>query len=108
MTEQQQQPMNPRYKITRLDNEGNPLLTLEECQQFFAAHSDFTYEDSFGAKQNGVTMKIAGHFFMWQVGEAKIPFRFYEGEIYVAISHPIILDKTIDLARQLEAMYVEG
>lgn len=100
--------MNTRYKITRIDQEGNPLLSLEECQNFFATQPDFTYNDSFGASQDGVHMKIKGHFFMWHVDNVQIPFRFFEGEIYVAISHPAILDKTIDIARQLEAVYVEG
>ncbi len=45
---------------------------------------------------------------MWQVENVQIPFRFFESEIYVAISHPAILDKTIEIARQLEAVYVEG
>lgn len=57
--------MNPRYKITRLNREGNPQLTLEECQSFFATQADFQYNDAFGASQYGVHMKIKGHFFMW-------------------------------------------
>ena len=100
--------MNTRYKITRLDAQGNPMLTLEECQSFFATQSDFEYKDSFGASQDGVHMKIKGHFFMWQVENVQIPFRFFEGEIYVAVSHPIVLDKTMEIARLLEAVYVEG
>lgn len=100
--------MNTRYKITRLDKEGNPTLSLEECQNFFATQVDFEYTDSFSASQDGVQMKIKGHFFMWQVENVQIPFRFFDGEIYVAISHPAILDKTMEIARLLEAVYVEG
>ena len=100
--------MNTRYKITRLDKDGNPLLTLEECQSFFTTQPDFQYHDSFSVTQDGVNMKIKGHFFMWQVENAQIPFRFFEGELYVAISHPIILEKTKEIARLLEAVYVEG
>lgn len=100
--------MNTRYKITRLDKEGNPTLSLEECQNFFATQPDFEYSDAFGASQDGVHMKIKGHFFMWQVENVQIPFRFFEGEIYVAVSHPVVLDKTMDIARRLEAMYIEG
>lgn len=100
--------MNKRYKITRLDQEGKPLLSLEECQSFFAAEPDFVYNDSFGASQDGVHMKIKGHFFMWQVENAQIPFRFFDGEIYVAVSHPVIMDKTMDIASRLEAVYLEG
>ena len=100
--------MNTRYKITRLDGQGNPTLSLEECQNFFATQSDFEYHDSFGASQDGVHMKIKGHFFMWQVENVQIPFRFFDGEIYVAVSHPAILDKTKEIARRLEANYLEG
>ena len=100
--------MNTRYKITRLDDAGNTLLTLEECQQFFAKQPDFEYSDAFRATQDGVQMKIDGHFFMWHVDEVQIPFRFFAGEVYVAISHPAIFDKMVDVARKLEAVYVEG
>ena len=100
--------MNTRYKITRLDQQGNPTLSLEECQNFFAKLSDFEYQDSFGASQDGVHMKIKGHFFMWQVEDVQVPFRFYEGELYVAVSHPAVLDKTKEVARSLEANYIEG
>mgnify|MGYP003467425758 FL=1 len=100
--------MNKRYKITRLDAQGNPTLSLEECQNFFATQSDFIYSDSFGASQDGVHMKIKGHFFMWQVENIQIPFRFFDGEVYVAVSHPAILDKVKEIAHLLEAIYVEG
>ena len=100
--------MKTRYKITRLDAQGNPTLTLEECKNFFQTKPDFEYNDSFGASQDGVHMKIKGHFFMWQLEHTTIPFRFFDGEIYVAVSHPIILEKTMEIARQLEAVYVEG
>jgi len=100
--------MNTRYKITRLDPLGNPTLSLEECQNFFATQSDFIYSDSFGASQNGVHMKIKGHFFMWQTENIQIPFRLFEGEIYVAVSHPAILDKIMEIAHKLEATYIEG
>ena len=100
--------MNTRYKITRLDEQGNPSLSLEECQDYFAKQPDFTYSDSFSSSQDGVQMKIKGHFFMWQLENVQIPFRFFDGEIYVAVAHPIILDKTMEIARQLEALYVEG
>lgn len=100
--------MNKRYKITRLDQEGNSTLSLEECRNFFAAKSGFEYRDFYSVTQDGVNMKINGHFFMWQFESVEIPFRFFEGEIYVAISHPVILEKTMEIARLLEANYVEG
>ena len=100
--------MNTRYKITRLDAQGNPMLSLEECQSFFATQADFAYHDAFSSSQNGVHMKIKGHFFMWQIEKIQIPFRFFDGEIYVAVSHPAVLEKTKEIARLLEAGYVEG
>ena len=100
--------MNTRYKITRHDTEGNPTLKLEECQSFFAAKSDFEYRDFYSVTQDGVNMKINGHFFMWQIEGVEIPFRFFEGEIYVAISHPAVMDKTMEVARGMEANYIEG
>ena len=100
--------MNTRYKITRHDAEGNPTLSLEECQNFFATQSDFEYNDSFRASQDGVHMKINGHFFMWQLENAQVPFRFFENEIYVAVSDKAVLEKAMEVARRLEANYIEG
>ena len=37
-------------------------------------------------------MTIKGDFFMWQIQDVSFPFRFFDGEIYVAVSHPIILE----------------
>ena len=100
--------MNPRYKITRHDQEGNPTLSLQECQNFFATKSDFVYRDFYSVTQDGVNMKINGHFFMWQYESQEIPFRFYENELYVAAAHRAVMDKTKEVARGLEANYIEG
>ncbi|WP_339195770.1 excinuclease [Solibacillus sp. FSL R5-0449] len=100
--------MNTRYKITRHDEEGNPTLSLQECQNFFATKSDFVYRDFYSVTQDGVNMKINGHFFMWQYEGQEIPFRFYENELYVAAAHRAVMDKTKEVARGLEANYIEG
>lgn|GEM_PF-642032 len=100
--------MNTRYKITRLDTEGNPTLSLQECQNFFATKPDFEYRDYYSVTQDGVNMKINGYFFMWQLEGLEIPFRFYENELYVAVSHPAVMEKTKEVARGLEANYIEG
>ena len=100
--------MNTLYKMTRHDKEGNPTLSLEECQNLFATKPDFEYRDFYSVTQDGVNMKINGHFFMWQFEGLEIPFRFFEGEIYVAISHPDVLEKTMEIARHREANYIEG
>lgn len=100
--------MNKRYKITRLDEQENATLTIEQCKAFFNSQADFIYSDQYVVQSNGTQMTIPGHFFMWQIGETSIPFRFFEGEIYVAISHPIIFEKMVQLAELLEAVYIEG
>lgn len=100
--------MNKRYKITRLDEQENATLTLEKCKVFFDSQADFIYSDQYVVQSNGTQMTIPGHFFMWQVRESSIPFRFFEGEIYVAISHPIIFDKMVQISALLEASYIEG
>lgn len=100
--------MNTRYKITRLDEQGSPLLSLEECQQLFSTQPDFAYQDYFGSSQDGVHMKIKGHFFMWHVEHVQIPFRFFDGELYVAVSHPDVLEKAQEMARFLQADCIEG
>lgn len=101
-------PMNTRYKITRHDQEGHPTLNLQECQDFFATKPDFEYRDYYSVTQDGVNMKINGHFFMWQLEDLEIPFRFYESELYVAASHRAVMEKTKEVARGLEANYIEG
>lgn len=101
--------MNKRYKITKLDSQQTPLLTLDQCKAFFATQSDFNYMDSFTASSSeGVHMTIKGDFFMWAVGEVQVPFRFFDGEVYVAASNPIILEKIKEVAAFLEADYIEG
>ncbi|GEK34545.1 excinuclease [Kurthia sibirica] len=100
--------MNTRYKITRLDEAGQPTITLEESLLFFATQPDFIYNDSFIVNKDDVQMKITGHFFMWQIDEVQVPFRFFDGELFVAISHPAILARAHDITAALEATMVEG
>ncbi|MBQ0140783.1 MAG: excinuclease [Kurthia sp.] len=101
--------MNKRFKITRLNEQGEPTLTLEECQEVFATFEGFKYQDSFTAtSKEGVGMTLKGDFFMWTFGDTQIPFRFFGGEVYVAISKPEILHKAIAIADVLKATYVEG
>ncbi|MOA60053.1 hypothetical protein D3C78_1848350 [compost metagenome] len=53
-------------------------------------------------------MTIKGEFFMWQLGEVQIPFRYYEGDVYVAVSHEVIYQKMLEVAEGLHAHYMEG
>ena len=102
--------MNPRYRITRNASGDHPELSipLEECKQFFAKHPDFIYTDSYSVRSAETVMTISGDFFMWQVANVQIPFRYYEGDLYVAISHDLIFQKMLEVAEGLNAQYVEG
>lgn len=101
--------MNKRFKITKLDAQQYPTLTLEQCKAYFATLPDFTYEDAFVSKNSeGVTMTIKGEFFMWQIQDISFPFRFFDGEIYVAVSHPMIMEKGQEIADDLQADFIEG
>ena len=100
--------MNKRYKITRLNAEQLPTITLEETMDVFQSQSDFSYSEEFGASQDGVQMKIKGHFFMWHIEQVQIPFRFFDGEIYVAISHPAIFERAEHIAALFQAQLIEG
>jgi hypothetical protein len=100
--------MNKRYKLTRLNDLNEPTITLEESIELFQTQPDFMYAEEFSATQDGVQMKIKGHFFMWQVEGIQIPFRFFDGEIYVAVSHPAILERAEHLAMLLQASLIEG
>ena len=100
--------MNKRYKITQLDENEQPLLTLEQCKAVFTEQHDFTYEDAFIVTQDGVQMKIKGDFFMWHVNDVKIPFRFFDGEVYVAVAHDVVYEKAKFMASLLQADCIEG
>lgn len=102
--------MNPRYRITRNADGNQPELSisLEECKQFFEQQPDFVYTESYSVRNGETVMTIPGHFFMWHVANAEIPFRYFDGDLYVAISHEIIFQKMIEIAVGLEALYVEG
>ncbi|GMK44408.1 hypothetical protein PghCCS26_15360 [Paenibacillus glycanilyticus] len=102
--------MSQRYRITRsLKETGNVQdMTLDECKQLFATKPDFEYTSVFTVKGTESTMSIEGDFFMWSYGEAKIPFRLYSGDLYVAVSNEAVVPKMIEIASELEADIVEG
>lgn len=101
--------MNPRYRITR-DAQGDQTesLSLEECTAFFSDQPDFIYTETYSVQSGGTTMTIEGHFFMWQVGGGQVPFRFHEGDLYVAVSHELIFQKMLEVAQALDAQCLEG
>lgn len=101
--------MNPRYRITRNpEGDQQAQLSLEECQAFFSDQPDFLYTREYVVRSGDTTMTIEGDFFMWQAGGASIPFRYYEGDLYVAVSHELIFQRMVEVAQALEAQYLEG
>ena len=102
--------MNQRFRITRSMQENlvEPALTLEECKEYFASQPDFTYSQVFTIKGPESTMSIDGDFFMWQASTIEVPFRLYQGDLYVAISNEAVVPKMIEIATDLRADIVEG
>lgn len=102
--------MNQRFRITRSmqENHAEPAISLEECKDYFATHSDFAYSQTFTVKGPDSTMTINGDFFMWKLEESEIPFRLYSGDIYVAVSHEAVVPKMVEIATDLHADIMEG
>ncbi|NBD23157.1 hypothetical protein [Paenibacillus glycinis] len=101
--------MSQRYRITReLNENGEPkTITLEECMLYFGAKPEFSYTPVFTVT-GPTTMSIEGDFFMWSHGEAKIPFRHYQGDIYVSGTNEAVIPKMMEVAGDLEAAVTEG
>lgn len=102
--------MNTRYRITR-DADGNhpdKAITLDECKSYFATQADFVYAEQYSVRSADTTMTIPGDFFLWQLGEVTIPFRYYDGDLYVAVSHEIIFQRMLEIVEHLNAQYIEG
>lgn len=102
--------MNTRYRITRNlhGDQSENAISLDECKAFFAKHADFTHMDEYRVRSGETTMTIKGEFFMWQVGEVQIPFRYFEGDVYVSVSHEIIYHKMLEVVEGLNAQHIEG
>lgn len=102
--------MIQRYRITREmqqpEGEIDPI-TLEECKTYFALQPDFTYTPVFTVKGEA-TMSIDGDFFLWDIGTASIPFRHYEGDLYVSGTNEAVIPKMIEVASALRADIAEG
>jgi hypothetical protein len=101
--------MNKRYRITRaMQNDGGSAQTisLEECKQYFASKSDFTYTSVYTVA-GATTMSIEGDFFMWSFGDAIIPFRHYQGDIYVSGNNEAVIPRMLEVASDLRADVVE-
>ncbi|QHW34068.1 hypothetical protein GZH47_26930 [Paenibacillus rhizovicinus] len=102
--------MSQRYRITREfkeQGEGTQPITLEECKAYFQDKPDFAYTNVFTVK-GSTTMSIDGDFFMWSFGEALIPFRHYQGDLYVSGTNEAVIPKMVEVASALEADVAEG
>ncbi|CAM4494378.1 hypothetical protein FHS16_005280 [Paenibacillus endophyticus] len=102
--------MSQRYRITRSlqETSGSPrTISLEECKRYFALKADFAYSSVFTVSGE-TTMSIEGDFFMWSYGDAKIPFRHYDGDIYVSGTNEAVIPKLMEVASELEADITEG
>ncbi|RTE04349.1 hypothetical protein [Paenibacillus whitsoniae] len=99
--------MSQRYRITRSFQKNSPAISLEECKQYFADKTDFTYTPVFTVRGE-TTMSIEGDFFMWSVGGVQIPFRHYQGDLYVSGTNEAVIPKMLEVASDLMADVAEG
>jgi hypothetical protein len=93
--------MSQRYRITRAQT-----ISLEECKQYFASKPDFSYTSVFTVK-GSTSMSIDGDFFIWNCGEFKIPFRHYQGNIYVSGTNKAVIPIMDEVANELSANVLE-
>ncbi|BFT73749.1 hypothetical protein [Paenibacillus sp. P36] len=97
--------MSQRYRITRalqVNDNSEAVITLEECKQYFASQSDFSYTSVFTITGT-TTMSIEGDFFMWSYGDSKIPFRHYQGDVYVSGTNEAVIPRMMEVASDLRA-----
>ncbi|GGD83623.1 hypothetical protein [Paenibacillus nasutitermitis] len=97
--------MSQRYRITRSfqeDTNSAQTISLEECKQYFSFKPDFYYTDVFTVT-GATSMSIEGDFFIWSYGDMKIPFRHYEGDLYVSGTNKAVIPIMIEIAGELRA-----
>jgi hypothetical protein len=102
--------LSQRYRITRAFQENEKLpqtISLEECKIYFASNPDFSYTSVFTVT-GATTMSIEGDFFMWSFGDKQIPFRLYQGDLYVSGTNEAVIPIMNKVASELEADVLEG
>ncbi|GAB6989109.1 hypothetical protein [Paenibacillus pini] len=102
--------MSQRYRITRAFQENSDLpqtISLEECKQYFTSQPDFTYTSVFEVT-GSTSMSIQGDFFMWSFKDTKIPFRYYQGDVYVSGTNEAVIPRMLEVAGELRADVTEG
>jgi hypothetical protein len=102
--------MSERYRMTRSfqTEGGGQEISLDECKRYFESKPDFQYSSSYKVVGPDATMTIDGDFFLWSFGELKIPFRHYEGDLYVAITNEAVIPKMLEIASELRADLTVG
>lgn len=101
--------MSKRYRLTRAFQENNhaeQTIALEECKRYFSSKPDFSFSPVFTIK-GSTSMTIEGNFFMWSCGDAMIPFRHYDGDLYVSGANEAVIPRMIEVASDLKADIVE-
>lgn len=102
--------MSQRYRITRSFQElaaSEQEITLEECREYFAFQPDFIYSPVYTVRGE-TTMSIEGDFFLWSYGEKQIPFRHYQGDLYVSGTNQAVIPRMLEVASALRADVAEG
>jgi len=102
--------MSQRYRISRAlrEEEGvSAFITLDECKQYFETKPDFTYTSVYTI-EGATRVSIEGDFFMWRCGEASIPFRHFQGDLYVSGTNEAVIPKMLEIAAELGADVAEG
>ncbi|MCZ8518216.1 MULTISPECIES: hypothetical protein [Paenibacillus] len=102
--------MSRLYRISRAlqENSGSAqAISLEECTQYFASKPDFSYSSVFTVT-GSTSMSIEGDFFMWSCGDTKIPFRHFQGDIYVSGTNDAVIPIMMEVAGELGADVFEG
>ncbi|WP_138754135.1 hypothetical protein [Paenibacillus sinopodophylli] len=102
--------MAQRYRITREFQEmdqSEQTISLEETKSYFITKPEFTYSSVFTVKGE-TSMTIEGEFFMWSYGDVSIPFRYFQGDIYVSGTNEAVIPKMLEVASELRADVVEG
>jgi hypothetical protein len=102
--------VSQRYRITRAlqkNSDTAQTISLEECKRYFASKPDFSYTSLFTVS-GSTSMSIEGDFFMWSYGDTKIPFRHFQGDIYVSGTNEAVIPKMIEVAGELGADVQEG
>ena len=102
--------MSQRFRITRAFQENDnsaQTISLDECKRYFTSKTDFSYTSVYMVT-GSTSMSIEGDFFLWSYGDKKIPFRHYQGDIYVSGTNEAVIPKMIEVAGELGADILDG